>query len=110
MTMTTSQNSLFDDEPADNSPEDIGYGSYKEPVISCLPVQDARRFLDWLDQQDVKRAEGIGLITCMEALSGCTQGDLRWLCAAIHQAGIAPAPGTMKKAVLARDVAVLRGV
>lgn len=112
------QAGLFPEDPPPNSPEDLGFvkppppGTLEKlelPPMSTLPIEDANKFLDWLDgQDDVKKSGEISLIAVLEAFSGLSRGDLKWLCGAIHQAGKAPDPGTMKKATLARDVALLR--
>lgn len=111
------QAALFDDDPPSNSPDDLGFGNppppgkvekIEIPPITTLPLEDANMFLDWLDGVDVKKSDEVTLIGVLEAFSGMTRGDLKWLCGAIRQAGKAPAPGTMKKATTARDVALLR--
>jgi hypothetical protein len=113
-----------DDEPAANSPEDLGlvtsaprpYGvktpEPEKPTSNAsshaVQVPDLRKFVDWVQDQDVPIHADVTVGHCQVSFSGLCVSDLRWLCQAIRQAGRAPAPATMLKAVRARDVAILR--
>ncbi len=113
-----------DDEPAANSPEDLGlvtptarpYGvetpEPENPISNAstkaVQVPDLRKFVDWVHAQGVPVHADVKVGHCALAFSGLCVADLRWLCQAIRQAGRAPAPATMKKSVFARDVSILR--
>lgn len=117
---------LFDDEPKPNSPEDLGqvtppgqrlYGmsSMREPdpppvnlSSHAIQLEDARVFVDWIKKQSIEIHVDVTPGRVLVVLSGLGLPDLKWLCKAILQAGRAPQPETMKKAVVARDVRVLR--
>lgn len=115
---------LDDDEPAPNSPEDLGlvtpaarpYGvetpEPEKPTSNAsshaVQIPDLRKFVDWVKDQDLPVHADVKVGHCAIAFSGLCVADLRWLCHAIRQAGRAPAPTTMKKAVFARDVSILR--
>jgi len=117
---------LFDEEPPNNSPEDLGFG--KPPPLETSPPEvrkpappaddlprglghdSAKRFIDWVKAQDgvqVSRKVTFGHVVCN--MGGFTDADLRWLCLAIKQAKKAPKPSIMAAAVKARDVSILRG-
>ncbi len=122
----SSQGSLLDDdgEPAANSPEDLGlvtptarpYGietpEPEKPTSNAsshaVQVPELRKFVDWIKKQDLPIHADVKVGHCQVCFSGMCVADLRWLCQAIRQAGRAPAPTTMKKAVIARDVSILR--
>jgi hypothetical protein len=115
-----------DDEPKPNSPEDLGlvtpipagplYGQARdEPdplpenfARSAIQHEDAVRFRDWIFDQDLPTHAQVTIGWILTDLSGIGQAELRWLCQAIRQAGRAPSPATMKRAVLTHDVSVLR--
>jgi hypothetical protein len=114
-----------DDEPRPNSPEDLGfsptpagplYGQARdEPdplpenfARSAIQHEDAVRFRDWIFDQELPTHAQVTIGWILTDLSGLGQADLRWLCQAIRQAGRAPSPATMKRAVLTHDVSVLR--
>lgn len=131
-----SQGGLFDkpqpvvdpDDPKPNSPEDLGmvtpnappdaqaYGKPRAepdpmPVNLCssaIQHEDAIVFRDWIYNQELPthRQVTLGGIVC--GLSGFGKLDLRWLCQAIKQAGRAPSPELMARAVKSHDVSVLR--
>lgn len=113
-----------DDEPAPNSPEDLGlvtptarpYGvETPEPEkpttnasTNALQIPEIHKFINWVHAQDLPVHADVKVGHCAVAFSGLCVADLRWLCQAIRQAGRAPVPATMKKAILARDVSILR--
>lgn len=117
---------LFEDdgEPAANSPEDIGlitptarpYGvetpEPEKPTSNAsshaVQVPDLRTFVDWINKQGLPVHADVKVGHCAVSFSGLCVADLRWLCQAIRQAGRAPAPATMAKAVFRRDVSILR--
>jgi hypothetical protein len=116
----------LDDEPKPNSPEDLGLVTPKpagevygkpapEPdpmpenfARSAIQHDDAIRFRDWIFEQDIPTHAQVTIGGILVGLSGLGPTDLRWLCQAIRQAGRAPSPATMKRAVLTHDVSVLR--
>jgi len=115
-----------DPEPPANSPEDLGMVSpapagqvYGKPAPepdplpenfarSAMQHADAVKFRDWIFDQDVPTHARVTLGGIVVGLSGLGREDLRWLCQAILQAGRAPSPGVMRRAVLTHDVSVLR--
>lgn len=113
-----------DDEPKANSPEDLGlvtptprpYGvETPEPEkpssnasSHAVQVPDLHKFIDWIHDQDFPVHADVKVGHCAIAFSGLCVADLRWLCQACRQAGRAPAPATMAKAVFRRDVSILR--
>lgn len=102
---------LDDDEPKSNSPEDLGYSSQLEEgeeILSTFPIAQANDFLDWLELKDYPRSEEVRLIGILEAFSGFTVEDMRWLCRAINHVNYAPEPAAMAAAVKARDAGLLR--
>jgi len=116
-----------DEEPKPNSPEDLGmttpsvpkgelYGK-PAPEPDPLPVnkcssaiswEDGRKFVAWIHAQDIPTHARITLGGILVGLSGLGTPDLRWLCGAIRQAGRAPSPEKLRRAVMTHDVAVLR--
>ena len=124
------QGGLFDgpdpDEPKPNSPEDLGmvppapagqvYGKpAPEPdplpenfARSAIQHDDAVRFRDWIFAQKLPTHAKVTVGGILVGLSGLGRKDLRWLCQGILQAGRAPSPGNMRRAVLTHDVSVLR--
>ena len=112
-----------DDEPKPNSPEDLGLVTptpdpkppepepeptvtNHAPGVAALP--DMRIFVDWLVAQGIPIDRRVSAARCMIVFSGFIREDLKWLCQACRKAGRVPRPETMRKAALARDVAVLR--
>ena len=122
----TRQETSLDDptEPSPNSPEDLGmiapkgavYGKpHPEPdplpenyARSAIQHKDAILFRDWIFDQDVPTHARVTLGGIVVGLSGLGRNDLKWLCQAIRQAGRAPSPEKMRRAVMTHDVAVLR--
>jgi len=111
------------DDPAPNSPEDLGLAPsgpvYGKPAPepdplpenfarSAIQHDDAIRFRDWIFEQDIPTHAQVTIGGILVGLSGLGPSDLRWLCQAVRQAGRAPSPATMKRAVLTHDVSVLR--
>lgn len=132
-----SSGDLFDDDPPSNSPDDLGFGRHRPerppdvdrrpsrskaygtpspgpdpvPVNHCssaIQIEDARKFVAWLHDQDLPIHEDVTVGHVLVALSGWGTEVLAWLCRACRQAGRAPAPTVMRKAWLARDVGLLR--
>ena len=115
-----------DDEPKSNSPEDLGmvtptpagevYGTpAPEPdplpenfCRSAIQHDDAVRLRDWIFAQKIPTHARVTVGGILVGLSGLGRQDLRWLCQAILQAGRAPSPGAMRRAVTTHDVSVLR--
>lgn len=125
------QGSLFDkpkpepepDDPKPNSPEDLGmvpprqgYGEKTAepdpiPVNMCssaIQHTDAKKFVAWILEQDLPTHVDVTFGHIVVSLSGLGKLDLRWLCQAIKQAGRAPSPDLMARAVKTHDVSVLR--
>ena len=75
---------------------------------SAIQHVDAVKFRDWIFAQDIPTHARVTIGGILVGLSGLGKPDLRWLCQAIVQAGRAPSPGAMKRAVLTHDVSVLR--
>jgi len=114
----------FEDEPKPNSPEDLGlaapnpnaYGTPRpepEPLPenfcrSAIQPDDARTFVDWVNEQELPVHAAVTVGGILVGLSGLGRNDLKWLCRAIRQAGRAPSPERMRRAVMSHDVAVLR--
>ncbi len=114
------------DDPKPNSPEDLGmvppkptgqvYGKpAPEPdplpenfARSAIQHVDAVKFRDWIFAQKIPTHARVTVGGILVGLSGLGKSDLRWLCQAILQAGRAPSPGKMRRAVLTHDVSVLR--
>jgi len=112
------------DEPKPNSPEDLGQSKPKGKVYgkpapepdpmpvnlcsSAISWDDARKFIAWIHDQDLPTHARITLGGIVVNLSGLGLPDLRWLCGAIRQAGRAPSPELMRRAVMTHDVSVLR--
>ena len=70
---------------------------------------DVQKLVTWIYEQDLQMHPDTMIVDkLLTAFDGFTRGDLRWLCAAIKQAGEVPAPSYMAKAIRARDVALLR--
>jgi len=121
-----SQEGLFPDaDPPANSPDDLGYskpyGQKSEPdrgeekaaqrvnvAKGTIGIQEARKLVAWLSDQDFPVHVDVTVGHILTDLSGHTPKDFRWLCQAIVQAGKAPEPWRMCKALKARDVGILR--
>ncbi|MCK5318172.1 MAG: hypothetical protein KAJ55_09665 [Anaerolineales bacterium] len=121
------QGGLFDEaDPKPNSPEDLGHVTptpagqvYGKPApepdplpvnvcSSAIQHSDAIKFRDWIFAQELPTHARITLGGIVVGLSGLGVDDLRWLCKAIRQAGRAPSPEKLRRAVLTHDVGVLR--
>ena len=133
------QGALFDPEdPKPNSREDLGFsrpgperpegvddrpppaktygkrspGPDPVPRNSCssaIQIEDARKFVKWIHDQDIDIHEDVTVGHVLVALSGLGTESLGWLCRACRQAGRAPAPTKMFDAALKKDVSLLRG-
>lgn len=75
---------------------------------SAIQHEDATKFVEWVHEQDLPIHAAVTVGGILVGLSGLGRNDLGWLCRAIRQAGRAPAPEIMRRAVMTRDVAVLR--
>lgn len=134
-----SSGDLFEEDPPANSPDDLGFGSWKKdqerpdgvddrppnqkaygkrspgpdpvPVNHCssaIQIEDARKFVTWIHDQELEIHEDVTVGHVVVALSGWGPEALGWLCRACRQAGRAPAPVEMRKAWVAKDVGLLR--
>ncbi len=130
------QGGLFDEDPPANSPDDLGFGrppprdpdvdrrpprsrSYGSPspgpdpvpanqCSSAIQIQDARKFVEWIHDQDFPIHEDVTVGHVLVALSGWGTEALGWLCRACRQAGRAPSPIAMRSAWIGQDVGLLR--
>ncbi len=75
---------------------------------SAIQIEDARKFVTWIHDQDIQIHEDVTVGHVVVALSGWGKEALGWLCRACRQAGRAPAPTTMREAWVAKDVGLLR--
>lgn len=112
------------EEPKPNSPEDLGMTTPSGPVYgtprpepepmpenlcrSAMQHDDARKLVAWIHAQNIPTHARITLGGIVVGLSGLGRDDLRWLCGAIKQAGVAPSPEKLRRAILTHDVSVLR--
>ena len=116
------------DDPASNSPEDLGYKTPNAPpeataygkpepepdpmpenfARSAMQHDDAKKFRDWIYEQGLPTHRRVTFGGIVVGLSGLGKPDLRWLCQAIKQARRAPSPELMRRAVMTHDVSVLR--
>lgn len=75
---------------------------------SAIQIDDVRKFVAWIHDQDVPIHEDVTVGHVLVAFSGWGTEKLGWVCRAVRQAGRAPAPSVMRKAALENDVALLR--
>ena len=130
------QAELFE-EPAPNSPEDLGFGPVEperppdvdkrppaqtrygqesegpDPVphnvaSGTIQIDDARKFVAWLHEQEWPCHADVTVGHVLVGLSGFTPKDLGWLCRACRQAERIPAPYVMRDALFRKDVGILR--
>lgn len=73
-----------------------------------LTAEIADQFVIWCKGRDFGQDREIANKDVLEAFDGMSIGDVRWLAQAIIQAKVIPDLGTMARAILARDVAILR--
>jgi len=128
---------LFAEEPKANSREDLGFsrpGPERPPGVddrppeskaygkrspgpdpvplnqcsSAIQIEDARKFVTWIHDQEISIHEDVTVGHVVVALSGWGSDCLAWLCRACRQAGRAPAPSAMRAAWVAKDVGLLR--
>jgi len=118
-----------DDEPKSNSPEDLGlgpprggsYGRRSQPpggeeraakrvnmASGTIGRPEAVKLIAWLNDQEFEVHEDVTVGHILVDLSGSTPDGFAWLCRACKQAGQAPEPWRMNKALRARDVSLLR--
>ncbi len=134
---SSGQGDLLEAEPKSNSREDIGFTKLgperpegvddrppaeksfgqgspgPDPVprnmcSSAIQIQDARKFVAWIHDQDLEIHEDVTVGHVIVAMSGLGTEALGWLCRACRQAGRAPEPWRMKKAAMKKDVGLLR--
>jgi len=125
------------DDPKPNSREDTGFtrpGTPRDPDIdtrppsdksfgepspgpdpvprnacsSAIQIDDARKFVTWIHDQNFPIHEDVTVGHVLVALSGLGTPALGWLCRACRQAERAPAPAVMREAAMKRDVDLLR--
>jgi hypothetical protein len=100
----------------DRPPEAKAYGKRSpgpDPVPdnharSAIQIQDARKFVTWIHDQELEIHEDVTVGHVVVALSGWGPEALGWLCRACRQAGRAPEPVKMRAAWMAKDVGLLR--
>ena len=66
------------------------------------------KLIAWLNDQEFEVHEDVTVGHILVDLSGSTPEGFAWLCRAMKQAGQAPEPWRMNKALRARDVSLLR--
>lgn len=69
---------------------------------------DADKFLIWCKGTNYGIDANIANKDVQDAFLGFSIGDLKWICLAINQAKTIPDLATIRRAILARDVAILR--
>ena len=132
----SAQGDLLDqDDPKPNSPDDLGFGRPSRPpdvdrrpsssrsygsqtpgpdpvpqnvATGTIQYQDAKKFVDWLHDQDLPTHADVTIGHVLVALSGLTRDHLGWLCRGVRQAERIPAPWIMKLAAMKNDVGLLR--
>ena len=75
----------------------------------AIHLDDCRELVDWIYKQDFPIHRQVTAAHLVATLSGMIRDDFRWLCYAMSQAERAPAPTDMRRALISRDVADLRG-
>lgn len=76
---------------------------------SAIQIDDARKFVKWIHDQEIDIHEDVTVGHVLVALSGLGTEALGFLCRACRQAGRAPAPSKMREAAMKSDVSLLRG-
>lgn len=74
----------------------------------AIQEDDVKNLRDWIFKQEFPIHNQVTVAHLVTALSGMVRSDLRWLCQAMNQAERAPAPSQMRRALVSRDVAILR--
>ncbi len=74
----------------------------------AIHLDDCRELVDWIYKQDFHIHRQVTAAHLVAALSGMIRDDFRWLCYAMSQANRAPAPSVMRRALIDRDVGILR--
>ena len=100
----------------DRPPPDKAFGDPSpgpDPVprnqcSSAIQIDDARKFVKWIHEQEIDIHEDVTVGHVLVALSGLGTVSLGWLCRACRQAGRAPAPSVMREAAMKKDVSLLR--
>lgn len=83
-------------------------GQSERAEFKPISGADVDKFLIWCNGTDYGIDPQIANKDVQDAFGGFSIGDLKWICQAIVQAKTIPALGTMARAILARDVAILR--
>jgi hypothetical protein len=78
------------------------------PQSEPITGGDAIKFASWCNGLDFANDANIEDQDVLDAFRGFSVADLIWLCRAINQAQGIPDLAIMAKAILARDVAILR--
>jgi hypothetical protein len=73
-----------------------------------LTAEYADKFVIWCKGRDFGQDREIANKDVLDVFDGFSIDDVRWLAEAIIQAKVIPDLGTMARAILARDVAILR--
>jgi hypothetical protein len=80
----------------------------ERPEFKPLTGADVDKFLDWCKGTEYWNDANIANVDVLDAFGGFSIGDLKWICQAIIQAKEIPDVSIMARAILARDVAILR--
>lgn len=75
---------------------------------SAIQIDDARKFVKWIHEQDLPIHEDVTVGHVLVAFSGWGTEKLGWVCRAVRQAGVVPKPSKMREAAIANDVGLLR--
>ena len=94
---------LFGDSAPDPDPIPVNQAKL------AINLEDCRELESWIFKQGFPIHRQVTAAHLVTALSGMIRDDFRWLCYAMNQAARAPAPSVMRQALVARDVAILRG-
>ena len=93
---------LYGDPAPDPDPVPVNHARL------AIHLEDVEKLRDWIFKQELPIHNQVTAAHLVTALSGMIEADLRWICQAIKQAERAPAPSQMRRALVARDVAILR--
>jgi len=83
-------------------------GQSERAEFKPISGADVDLFLIWCKGRDFGESPQIANADALDAFRGFSIGDLKWLCQAMIQAKAIPDLSTMARAILARDVAILR--
>lgn len=93
---------LYGDSSPDPDPLPVNHARL------AIHLEECETLVDWIYKQAFPIHRQVTAAHLVAALSGMVRDDLRWLCYAMNQAERAPAPSVMRRALIDRDVAVLR--